>query len=93
MNREEFAKVTRWDYIIAAVGLLNVFVFFPYLWDLYTTHDVSAVKLTSFLLALLIQVCYAVEGFIRRSPGVMYVQIICAVQSVAVLVGYLIFMR
>ena len=72
MTREQVAEKIRWPMIISLIGIVNGFSFLPQLRDVFTTHAVDGISLTTLVTIFVIQVGFSLQGFFKRDRVLMY---------------------
>lgn len=85
MTREEFAKKIGWSRIIWAAGIANGFSLLPQLFAILTTKNVSGISVPMFSTFLAVQLCFALEGFFRRSSPIIYSMIFSMIVTITII--------
>lgn len=71
MTREELAKKIRWSFIIWFAGLINVGAMLPQLVKIIQTKNTEGLALEMFVIYLLVQVAFSLEGYFTRNKMLM----------------------
>ena len=89
MTREEFAEKIGWSKIIWLAGISNGLSMLPQLLDILSTKKVAGVSLLMFCIFFTIQMCFAIEGFFKRSSALMYSMLWSMLVSVTIICSVL----
>lgn len=71
MTREQFAKKIRWPVVMFWLGLLNPAALIPQAYSIVTTHVVAGISVPMFVLFMIIQLTFFMNGFFQRDKAVM----------------------
>jgi len=71
MIREEFARKIRWPLIIWLAGLVNMVGMLPQLFKIIQTKNVEGLALEMFVIYLVIQIAFSLEGYFTRNRMLM----------------------
>lgn len=86
MNREQFAEMIYWSWIIWAFGIINVGAMLPQLIQIIRTKMVEGLNLSMFGIYLAIQVAFSLQGFFRRDTMLMVCLGLSAVVSLTIII-------
>ena len=92
MKREDVAKRIHWQWIIWCAGLVNVGAMLPQLAAIWRAGNVEGLALEMFVLYLLIQIAFAIEGFFARNRMLTTCMGLSAVVS-ALIIGSVAYLR
>ncbi|MCD4761063.1 hypothetical protein K8R42_04155 [bacterium] len=85
MNREEFATKFHWSKVVWFAGITNVVALSPQLISLIKTHETAGLSTTMFGLFLLMQIIFAVQGYLTKSKGQMVTMLLSAVETATII--------
>lgn len=85
MTREEFAKAIRWPIWIWLIGLVNVGAMLPQLIAILQTWSVENLSLGMYIIYLVVQVGFCLEGFFRRNRMMFWTMGLSASVSVIII--------
>jgi uncharacterized protein with PQ loop repeat len=90
-KREEISKKLRWPFIIWLVGFVNVAAMLPQLYQIITTKNVAGLSVSMFVIYMVIQVAFSIEGYFKRNNMLMVCMGLSALVSASIigLVAYL----
>lgn len=91
MTREQFARKIRWNQIFWFIGIVNVTAQLPQTWKLVTTHITEGLALEMFLIYLLTQTGFALEGFFRRNRTMVVTLGLSAMVTIANITLFLVY--
>ncbi len=85
MTREQFAMKIHWQWIIWAVGLINVIAMLPQLVQIMRTRTTEGLSLEMIIVYFLIQIAFSLEGFFMRNRMLMVCMALSALVSATVI--------
>ncbi|MFA5188728.1 MAG: PQ-loop domain-containing transporter [Patescibacteria group bacterium] len=71
MKREELAKRIHWPIIIWTARLVNVTAMMPQLLQIIKTHNVAGLSLGMFVIYLVVQIAFSLEGYFTKNRMLM----------------------
>jgi len=71
MTREEIAKKIRWPLIIWIFGFINIGAMLPQLYKILINKSVEGLSLEMFIIYLLVQVAFSLNGYFKRDKVLM----------------------
>ena len=86
MNRQEFAKRIKWEFIIWVVGIINVTAMLPQLIRLIATRETAGLSLGMFIIYFMVQVGFSIEGFFKRNAMLMWCLGLSAVINASIII-------
>lgn len=93
MSREEIAASMRWPTIVWIGGVINILAGVPQLLQIVNAGSAAGVSLPMFVMLLIIQIIYAMEGYFTRNSKVMVTVGLSGVVSLFVIIAILIYGR
>ena len=72
------------------MGMINVVAMLPQLLNILLTHKVEGLSLTMVSLYLAIQVCFGINGFIKRDIPFFVTMLLSAAMSISVILSTII---
>ena len=72
MTREAFAEYIHWNWYIGFIGFVNIVSLVPQIRQTIRTRKVNEISLMTFVIIFVIQVSFAIEGFFRNSPTILW---------------------
>ncbi len=66
ITREGFIRSPLWKFVMSGVSILNAMYSIPQTWKIWTTHQVSALSLSSLWMMFVVQAVFAFHGWLQR---------------------------
>lgn len=86
MTRGDVARKIRWPAIIWTAGIVNVAAMLPQLLKILQTRNIEGLSLSMFVIYLLIQIAFSLEGYFKRNKMLMVCLGLSAVVSSIIIV-------
>lgn len=93
MEREAFAEVIHWTWIIWVFGILNPCFMLPQLIKIWVTEGTQGISMTTLILLISIQAAFALHGFFIRDSMIMWSNIAATFVSTLVALSTIYFRR
>lgn len=87
MMHKQFVESFLWKAIILMAGLVNAIAMLPQLYSIIITKNIEGISFTMFSLFLFIQICFSVNGFLRKDRILMISLGLSALVSAAIIVS------
>ncbi len=93
MDRESFAELIHWTWIIWVFGILNPCFMLPQLIKIWMERETRGISVFTLGLLILIQTAFALHGFFIRDALILWSNTAAALVSTAVALSMLYFRR
>lgn len=90
MNRDDLANLIKWQWIITAIGILNVSAMIPQLFQLVKNWNANSLALEMFMIYLVVQVGLGLDAFFKRNLPVCICMAISGLISITIIIIVLI---
>lgn len=93
MDREAFAVLVHWPWIMVVVGVINPCFMVPQLIKIWKTSETKGISMITLILLVLLQAAFSIHGFFIRDAVVMWSNGAAACVSLAVVLSTVYFRR